>query len=278
MAKQIDIQADFGELASVLGTVQGAAKVLDDNKFLDLLITRAHAEASVQFDGDAAVYAAATGTLGHMYEWGTAGINTGRTTRRMDPLSSGAKLWRHKLTGFGATKEISFVFQPSVVPIPKPTVSKTGVPKAELNKLTGGPYVFTGKAAIMEAGTTVTIRPRGNNMLFVPFGNEASKNPDARRRGRNFIFTRGPINTIPGKNYAGNFSKYWLVWWNTEGERIMTESIQNAVEHKMKTLLDSAGRKMGHRPQRMSARQFKLDVSKARALAEREMYGGLDTP
>jgi hypothetical protein len=273
MPKQIDLQADWSALSEMIGTVQGAVKVLDDSKFMDLLITRAHAEAKVQFDGDAAAYAMATGTLGHMYEWGTAGINSGRTTRRMDPLSEGAKLWRHTLTGSGTTKEAGFNFQPSVVPIPKPTVKATGVDRATLSLLKGGPYVFAAKAAIMEAGTTVTIRPRGDNMLFLPFGPEGPRNP--KYAGKTYIWTRGPIRSVPGKTYAGNFSKFWLAWWAAEGDRVMTESIETAVNRKMQTMLDKAGRRMGTRPTKISARTFKLDLSKARANAERQMYEGM---
>lgn len=276
MAKQIDLQADWGQLAEVIGTVKGATKVLDDSKFMDLLLTRAHAQASIQFDGDAAAYAAATGTLGHMYEWGTAGINIGRTTRRMDPLAKEAKLWSHVLTGTGTTKEASFKFQPSVVPIPKPTVKATGVPRATLQLLKGGPYVFAGKAAIMESGTTVTIRPRGSNMLFLPFGPEGPRSP--KYAGKTHIWVKGPIYSQPGKNYAGNFSKFWLAWWNTEGDRVITDSIESRVNTKMQTLLDSAGRKMGTRPTKISARTFKLDISKAQANAERKMYNDMEKP
>ncbi len=276
MAKQIDLQADWGALAEVIGTVKGATKVLNDDKFMDLLLTRAHAEASVQFDGDAAAYAAATGTLGHMYEWGTAGINTGRTTRRMDPLSEGAKLWRHSLTGTGTVKEAGFTFQPSVVPIPKPTVKATGVPRATLQMLRGGPYVFAAKAAIMESGTTVTIKPRGDNMLFLPFGPDGPRNP--KYAGKTYIWVKGPIYSQPGKTYAGNFSKFWLAWWNSEGERVMTESVENKVNMKMQTMLDSAGRRMGNRPTKITQRSFKLDVSKAQANAERKMYNEMERP
>lgn len=274
MPKQIDLKADFRALSEMIGTVQGALKVLDNDKYMDLLLTRAHAEASIQFDGDAAAYAMATGTLGHMYEWGTAGINTARATRRMDPLSEGAKLWRHTLTGVGTTKEAGFNFQPSVVPIPKPTVKATGVDRATLSLLKGGPYVFAAKAAIMESGTTVTIRPRGDNMLFLPFGPDGPRNP--KYAGRTYIWTRGPIRSVPGKTYAGNFSKFWLAWWNTEGDRVMTESVEQAVDKKMRTLVDSAGRRMGTRPTKISTRTFKLDLSRARAHAEREMYEGVN--
>jgi hypothetical protein len=274
MAKPIDITADFSELAEFIGTFQGAAKVLEDSKYMDALLTHAHRQASIQFDGDIAAYALATNTMGHMYEWGTAGINTGRTTRRMDPLSEGAKLWRHQLSGRGMTKEASFVFQPSVVPVPAPTVEITGVPRAQLRMLTGGPYVFVAKAAIMEAGTVVTIRPRGDNKLFVPFGKEGPRNP--AYAGRTFIFTKGPIRTVPGKNYAGNFSKYWMVWWSSEGDKIMSESVQSAVDAKMTQLVDSLGRNMGNRPSRTTAATWKMSVDKARQFAERRMYGEMD--
>lgn len=273
MPKQIEYEADWSALASVVGAVKGATKVLDDASYMDLLITRAHAEAKVQFDGDAAAYATATGTLGHMYEWGTVGINNQPTTRRMNPLTEEAKLWRHTLTGTGHAKEAGFVFQPSVVPIPKPTVKATGVPRAQLQLLKGGPYVFAAKAAIMESGTSVTIRPRGDNFLFLPFGPDGPRNP--KYAGRTFIWTKGPIHSVPGKTYAGNFSKFWLTWWNAEGERVMTESIDTAVNTKMQTLLDSAGRRMGNRPTKVSTRSFSLQMDKARVLAERQMYEGL---
>lgn len=273
MAKTIDLSADWSQLAEFVGTIQGAVKVLEDNSYMDLLLTRAHAEAAIQFDGDTAAYALATNTLGHMYEWGTVGINTARTTRRMDPLSSGAKLWKHTFTGNGANKQAGFMFQPSVVPVPAPTVETTGVPLAQLRKLTGGPYVFSGKAAIMESGISVTIRPRGNNKLFVPFGKEGPRNP--KYAGRTFIFHPGPIRTVPGKNYAGNFSKFWMTWWNTEGDRMMTDSVQQSVDIKMQTLVDSIGRKMGGRPTKSTIRTWKISVDAARANAERKMYEGM---
>lgn len=273
MAKQIELKADFSALADMIGTVQGAARVLNDSKFMDLLITRAHSEAAIQFDADAAAYAVATGTLGHMYEWGTAGINTARATRRMDPLSQGAKLWRHTLTGTGSTKDAGFNFQPSVVPIPKPTTTATGVDRATLSTLKGGPYIFAAKAVIMESGTAVTIRPRGNNMLFLPFGKEGPRNP--KYAGKTYIWTRGPIRSVPGKTYAGNFSKFWLTWWNSEGDHVMTESIEQSVNMKMQTLLDSAGRRMGTRPTKISVAQFRLDLKSAQDNAERRMYEGV---
>jgi hypothetical protein len=273
MPRQIELQADWSALSEMIGTVQGATKVLNDSKFMDLVVTRAHAEAKVQFDGDAAAYATATGTLGHMYEWGTQGINSQPTTRRMSPFSDEAKLWRHTLSGNGRVKEIGFQFRPSVVPVPKHTTKETGVPRATLAMLKGGPYIFGAKAAIMESGVSVTIRPRGDNMLFVPFGPEGPRNP--KYFGRTYIWHRGPIRTVPGKNYAGNFSKFWLAWWNTEGERVMTESIESSVTRRMQNLVDRAGRRMGNRPTKLSAKTIKYDLSRARANAERQMYEGL---
>jgi len=268
----IKYKVNMNELAGVIGTIQGAAKVLEDRDYIDAVLRHAHGRAADRFDQDASAYALATGTINHMFEWGTAGINRGRTTRRMNPDSQEAKLWRHHLTGMNGDLQASFNFQPSVVPIPKPTVVRTGVPRTVLNRLTGGPYVFTGKAAIMEAGLTVTIRPRGDNMLFVPFGNESAKDPSARAHGRNYIFTKGPINTVPGKTVAGNFSKFWIAWWSTEGDHIVGDYTQRKIDRKLDTLVDSIGRRIGQRPIRMTAKSFSMNVEKARKLAEREMY------
>lgn len=266
----IDYEVDFGELAGVIGTVKGVAKVLNDQKYMDRALTHAWKRAKTAFDNDAAAYAVATGTIPHMFEWGTQGVNKGRTNRRMPPTSPEAKLWKHELSGYGRTKEASFVFQPSVVPVPPPTTAKTGVPRAELDKLTGGPYIFAAKAAIMEAGTAVTIRPREGDKLFVPFGQEGPRGESSR--GRNFVFTKSPVHVIPGKTIAGNFSKFWLLWWSTEGSKIVTEQIQNRVDYEVENLVDSIGRSMAKRPMKPSSRSFMLTVEKAKALAERTLY------
>ncbi|SRR6266498_3168602 len=263
----IDYNVDFSEMAGIIGVVNGAAKILDDSRFMDRLITHAHKRTKPSFNNDAAAYAAATGTIRHMFEWGTAGINPGRTNRRMSPNDPMARLWEHTLTGTGKTKVAGFVFRPSLVPIPAPTVAKTGVPSSELAKLTGGPYLFTNKAAVIETARPVTIRPKDSDWLFVPFGPEGPRGASVRK-GRNFIFTKGPVHTIPGKRLAGNFSKFWVAWWETEGASIMAEKMQTRIDYEMENLVDSIGRTMGARPSKVKSMQFNVQIAAAKRAAE----------
>ena len=104
----------------------------------------------------------------------------------------------------------------------------------------------------------------------MPFGPEGPRNP--KYAGRTYIWHRGPIRSVPGKTYAGNFSKFWIAWWNTEGDRVMTDAVESMVSTKMQTMVDKAGRRMGNRPTKVSTYSFKIQMDKARALAEREMY------
>jgi hypothetical protein len=55
----------------------------------------------------------------------------------------------------------------------------------------------------------------------------------------------------------------------------MTESIESSVARRMQNLVDRAGRRMGNRPTKLSAKTIKYDLSRARANAERQMYEGL---
>src|SRR5690242_5633907 len=89
---------NLSEVAQLIGTIYGADKATRTNVYIDHLMHAAHADAAEQFNKDIAAQAMATQRFNHMYEWGTAGINKGRTSRRMDPLSPEAMLWRHRLS------------------------------------------------------------------------------------------------------------------------------------------------------------------------------------
>ena len=271
----IEYTTDFDDIAGIIGTVKGMAKVMNEPRYLDRIITHAYKRTTPEFDTAAAAYGLATGSINHMFEWGTAGINSGRTTRRMQPTDPMSHLWTHHITGNGRNKQASFQFKPSVVPVPPPTVARTGVPREELDKLTGGPYIFSAKAAVMETGVRVTIAPNESEWLFVPFGPGGPHSYDSgRKKKRNFIFTKSPIETIPGKTVAGNFSKFWLVWWGTEGSRVLTDRVQAQIDYQTEQLMaEAALENRAIRPSKLSTRTFELKVKKAQEFARRRLYG-----
>lgn len=263
MVGTMNYEVDWGGLAGVIGTITGASRVVDDDKYMDMVLTEAHKRAADQFDRDAVAYAESTGQIRHMFEWGTPGINEGSSNMHFSPNSPQAKLWTHRLTGGGKEKSASFVFRPSIANVPPPTPEKTGVTQTELNKLTGGPYVFRMKAAVFESGRAVVIRPRNVSKLFVA--------PANGRHG--FVFTKGPVRAIPGASLAGNFSTFWMGWWSSQGDQIVTDYVEDETTKKMATLVDSIGRRIGRRPIRKSTVAFRMDVEQARKFAERQMYG-----
>lgn len=245
---------NLGEIAELIGTIYGVEKATRTNIYIDHLMRAAHSEAAAQFNKDIAAQAAATQRFNHMYEWGTAGINKGRSTRRMNPLNPEAMLWQHKITGRGKSKGIDWVYRASKTPVPQPTTDKTKVSRTELDKLSGRKHIFYWKAPIIEQGMKVKLRPKYANMIFVPFyGDPRSPKLDARTRKRGFLFHKGPLTNIPGhgtiqgRDLKGNFTAFWETWWNSAGNEILQSRMASAVDKDVQEALVAAGAKKGKR-------------------------------
>lgn len=246
---------NLGEVAQLIGTIYGAEKAVKTNVYIDHLMRAAHSEAAEQFNRDIASVAVATQRFNHMYEWGTAGINKGRTSRRMDPMNPEAMLWQHKLTGGrGKHKGIDWKYRASKVPVPQPTTAKTKVAREFLDKLSGRKHIFYWKAPIIESGMKVKLRPKYSNMIFVPFyGKPRSPKLDKRTIQRGFLFHAGPLTNVPGhgtiqgRDLTGNFTAFWEEWWNGTGSAVLSNSMYQAVDKQMAEALKKAGAKTGTR-------------------------------
>jgi hypothetical protein len=216
---------DFDAVGALTGLADGLDEAFESTGFKDMLAEAAHEVAAADFDM-AAASAAHAGYLHHVYEFGTAGINTqGTTTKFADPTSPAARLWVHNLEGGGGNYDIDFTFRPALAANPRKTTRHTGVPSKFLSKISRRKYVFWNKAAVMESGMTVEVSPKKGRFLFIPA-------PEAER---GFVLTEETIETVPGKNTAGTFTAFWEAWWNTEGTNIMdnhVDSVLNAATQR----------------------------------------------
>lgn len=259
---------NLGEIAQLVGTIYGAEKATRTNVYIDHLMRAAHAEATEQFNRDLAAQAIATQRFNHMYEWGTVGINKGRTSRRLDPMSQDARLWTHRLTGGRSkTKGIDWSFRASKVPVPQPTTQKTKVSKTHLDKLSGRKHIFYWKAPIIEAGMKVKLRPKYADAIFVPFyGQPRSPNLGLATRKRGYLFSKAPLTNVPGhgtiqgRDLVGNFSAFWEEWWNTAGSQIIQQKMSGAVDEQFREMLAKAGAKTGTRSRKKSW-QFEIKTA-----------------
>lgn len=271
-AQGLNLKADFSQLARLVGTVKGYSSAVESDIYINDLLKVAHQIAAKEFNAAvASVAIAASGTpksLSHMYEWGTIGINKGRTTRAMQPTNPDAMLWTHVMKGRGRAKTIDFKFRPSTVPVPQPTTAKTKVARKYLDRLNGKQYKFHWKAPVMEFGTTVHLKPNKAKMIFVPFyGKPKTRNAYDIKRG--FLFHKGPLNSVPGKTVKGNFSSFWIGWWASAGAKSMKDNTKTAVAlHAGKVIHTKAGTMRGVRSGKSGMKTWSYDVSVAAGIAK----------
>lgn len=226
---------DTTQLEQWLG--KGEAMVgFDKNKvYSTALFDAAFAGAELEFNREAAAYAAAGGGIKHMYEWGTAGINRGKSDIRPNPLSSRARLWGTKLKGTGMSRSYGYSFQPSVAIVPKPTAAETGMSQDVISELKD--HVFWNKAQVFELGETVSISPDHEStgtqgpFLIMPFY-KGHVPPNARANDikRGYTLSKGPNVFEPGAGVQGNFTSFWTTFWENEGDEFVNTSVLEFIE------------------------------------------------
>jgi hypothetical protein len=237
------LQADFSGVIELIAAGNAMTGSIKDKRYLDLVTDVAWGLADREFNREAAAYAAAGGGIKHMFEWGTLGINRGRSSMRPDPLSPNARLWETFATGHGLDRYMTFVFKPSVATVPKPTASETGMDPEVINQMRD--QVFRWKAKVFELGETVTIAPKRSKFLLIPAypQNRPYMRPNDVKRG--YMLLQRPIQAQPGRNVAGNFESYWFDFWEGRGGVMVDKSIQDQYEEDYMTPILLAERTSG---------------------------------
>lgn len=269
MRDQVEIQADFSDLAKFIGSAEGWSETVATPYYMSDLLRSAHGIAAKAFDAETAAVATAGNGLGHMYEWGTAGINPAKDTPTLNPTSRAAKLWAHKLDGNGMNRKIDFVFRPSVVPVPLPvdtgTANEVQKPKHR--------FTFAARPWITEYGVPVVIKPKYSKVLFIPhYGMDGGVDERANIRG--YTITPYAVTVTPGATNAGNFTRHWYAWWNSEGAAVIDETATKIVDGEMAAVIYSgtgAGRALRAYKGGVKSKTFTLQVADALAQAKAKM-------
>lgn len=222
------VLSNLEAIGDLVGALAGIDSAVDDESYMEGLIKSAHGKAATAFD-IAAAATAKTGRFTHVYEYGVMGITRGQP-RFAEPTDPRARLYVHRLVGHGGEQDIEYTFRPATQPNPRPTPEDTGVDSKYLSKLSDRQYFFYNKAYVMETGRVVEIKPKNGNFLFVPFYGEPPRNMlntrgymmwDARRHG--------PLYNRPGKSTKGEFTQFWMAWWESAGSQIIQADMEKSV-------------------------------------------------
>ena len=220
---------DTTGLSEALGGIEAMAEATKDKQYLDALVQAAFNTANEQFNAEAAAAASAGLDIKHMFEWGTLGVNRGRTNMRAQPNSERARLWKTAIVGTGLNQTIAYTFKPSIAFVPKPTREQTGMNSQDIGMLRDD-HIFHWKARVMESGEMVNIVRKEAKFLIVPLrkGMQMSARPSDVRRG--YAVTKGPIRTQPGAAVQGNFTTFWTGYWAGRGATAMNKAVEKQFE------------------------------------------------
>lgn len=258
----VTIKHDLIEAGEALGAVAGMSSTVRTSRYTGAVLEYAHGEMAREFDQHMAIQAEMKPALyHHVFDWRDDGDNVSR------------QLWRHKLSGRGASREATFEWIAAKNPIPTPEQYKEMgekrfalIPDEELAKLSKRRYFFYWKAPIMEYGMSVRIKPRWSKVLFIPTGNAS----------RPFILRDQQVLVDnPGGATRGAFTHQYTSWWSRQGKAVFERSVQRAVvEHLEESV--RAGTKKRARQKTVSlstAADFNTAFAAGAELAEAYLSG-----
>ena len=190
----VKIQSNTGGPAAYAGYIQGIASTVDTDLYIGSALNYMHADLANMLDLELdQVASAKRSKYHHLYEQSDTfyGSNTVG-----DPT---ARLWTHVIAGRGRSKIASFVFQPSVKPVPVNPILTEGK-----HRVKEGVHVFEWKAPVFEYGIQVEVEPKLSPILV--FLDE-----------EDVIMTPFGTSFTPGENTdnEGAFTEFFFTWWTT---------------------------------------------------------------
>jgi hypothetical protein len=222
----LNLQADLSGVIDFLASGNALTSAVQDPEYLDAIGDQAYSDADHQFNIEA-VTAGKAGLIPHMFEWGTVGINNAKTNMRPNGLSPAARLWETFTDGTGIDRDVWFTYKPSMAYVPKPTRRETGMDPEIIANMK--PAKFRWKAEVMEEGQEVTIRPRKGHFLLIPARKANKRWMSDYDRARGFTITRKEV-TVQHTQYYGNFTTFWLKFWETTGGEILDKSLERQIK------------------------------------------------
>ena len=215
----VSLMADFEELSAVTGAITGVSKVVNTKRFLGELVKYAHSEMSKRFDLFMDLqYKDSHGAFHHVYEWNAPGGN------------DASRLWQHRLIGHGASRNATWTWKASKIPVPTPSDRRnnpndpmSAVPLEEMKHWSENRYWFYWKAPVMESGQEVTIAPKNVKKLMFPTGDTSQP----------LAWTKSSAIQPGGEATTGSFTGAWASWWATEAPQVFDETIAPEVNREI---------------------------------------------
>lgn len=208
------ITADTSGADVLAGYMAGFQATLSSKRYLDSATAFTYSTLKEEFgiSMDAEAYAHKS-LFHHVYEWGDSWH--GRYSR---VGGSHSRLWALVATGTGGNRTMTYVFLPSVVPVPvHPDLTTPGKKGRVVEE---GVHVFSQKAAVLEYGIPVTIRPKLAKALAMPSGNPGTP-----------FFRDKEYTRVPGEGGTmGMFDAFYITWWNTQAPAIFDDYIRPRLE------------------------------------------------
>lgn len=248
MAGMLMFSNNLEELAEAIGNYMGMADGIETPAYMDTILTRAYRTADRKFNTAAAV-AAKPKHFTHMYEHNTAGVTAGDGT--LDPKRQASRLWRTELLGSGGHKVITYVFRPALRPNPP---KKSGDPEVgdidqkvlnllKVNQNTK--YVWRNRAEATEKNERIFIKAQEDGFLFIPVVQDLH-NPKPYEEARGYGIRKQHISN-PGEwtRGYGQFTGFFLSWWETAGSKSVGDSLINYVNNDVRKFAKSIGLKRG---------------------------------
>lgn len=264
---EVDMEPVMEFLATGGAIADTIAKRGANARYMDTITTIALEQADDVFNTETAAYAMSTGQFGHMYEWGTAGINKGRSNVRQPASAPTARLWHSFSEGQGIDRALFMVYKPSVANVPKPTKAATGMDTDVIASMKD--HVFTWKAKMIDEGAWVTIEPVESEFLLIPayeHNRQYMRNHDIKR---GYMLTRGPVEFQLGMNYE-SFAEWWLNYWMGQGEEILEASIRKQILSDTEPEL-KRGRMGGKHPRPVGTFSVLNEVAEKQKAVEKRM-------
>jgi hypothetical protein len=233
MARKSRVKIDM-QLDDVITAIAGfdvMEKAVDnDSQYMYYVMYTAHEESLETFHEVAAATATTVG-IEHMYEWGTVGINTGRSSMRPSPLEPRARLWEDTIDGQGMNFVLGYDFKPSTATVPKLTTRDSGIDQEVIKRMKT--HIFWNKAMVMETGASVRITRKDAEFLLIPTSTMEEQNvnltPKTYDRKRGYMLRKVGYNAQPGHKSMGKFNSMWVAYWAGQGIEQVKESIQKQI-------------------------------------------------
>jgi len=189
----------------------------------------------------------------HVYEWEHIG-------------DFGWQLFKPVLKGTGGARSISWEWKASKTTVPTETDAlgnnkwPAGFDISKLNRV----HVFVWKAPIMEYGLEVEVRPKLSPVLVFPNPNRILDLDMNKNAPRDVVFSPHPYTiTNPGGPARGEFTKWFIAWFGTTGQKILDEVFAHERDNDFKRIFNQRVKGLPKGKSRTKSASFGVDTQAA---------------